>query len=105
VRGFAASRAESLRLSVMPATLFAATPPEAKPLFSKRRTESLRLSAREMAKPENQNLFCCHSQAFVVSVRKSLIQSQKKAAPKCPIRSLLGAQSCSQPFSFACPLA
>jgi len=32
-RGFAASRAESLWLSVMRATLLAATPPEAKPLL------------------------------------------------------------------------
>ena len=56
VCGCAASRAESLWLSVKRTTLFAATPPprgEASP-FSKWRTESRRLSAREAAKPQNQ---------------------------------------------------
>jgi len=52
VMRLAASRAESLGLSVTGSILFSATPPEAKPLLNhKGRTESQRLSAREAAKP------------------------------------------------------
>jgi len=50
--GFAASRAESLRLSVEPTILLAALPPEAKPLISNVLTESQRLSAQEEAEPQ-----------------------------------------------------
>jgi hypothetical protein len=53
--GFAASRAESVRLSVRAATILAATPPEAKPLFFVRRERKAGgLSTWKAAKPQTQ---------------------------------------------------
>jgi len=53
--GFAAFRAESLWLSVKAAILLAATPPRRSLICINELTESQRLSAREAAKPQEQN--------------------------------------------------
>ena len=52
--GCAATRAESLWLSVKPTPLLAATPPRQSLSFSTRRTESQRLSARVAAQPQTK---------------------------------------------------